>query len=145
MSRTAVNFLLDTFLLLTFVPLVWVAAMLRFVFPPGPEADGWRLWGLGYAAWAEVQFWITAVMLGGVVLHVMLHWTWVCGVVASRYGRAKKGKVDDGIRTLYGVGLLIAILHVLGIALTAAALMVEDPTAAESAATPRTFLSATPQ
>ncbi|MEX2185905.1 MAG: DUF4405 domain-containing protein [Pirellulales bacterium] len=132
MSRTVVNFVLDTLLLLVFMGLVWVTATLRFVFPPGPEANGWRLWGLGYADWANVQFGLVAVMLAGVVLHVMLHWTWVCGVVASRFGRDRKGKVDDGIRTLYGVGLLIAILHIIGIALTAATLMVEDPATVES-------------
>ncbi|RIK83646.1 MAG: hypothetical protein DCC68_03345 [Planctomycetota bacterium] len=132
MTRTAVNFLLDTLLLLFFSSLVWVAATLQFVFPPGPEADGWRLWGCGYAEWANVQFALIAILLAGVVLHVMLHWTWVCGVVASRYGREKKGKVDDGVRTLYGVGLLIAILHVIGIALTAATLTIEDPAQVES-------------
>lgn len=132
MTRTAVNFILDTLLLLFFSALVWVAATLQFVFPPGPEADGWRLWGWGYAQWANVQFVLIAILLAGVVLHVMLHWTWVCGVIASRYGRQKKGKLDDGIRTLYGVGLLIAILHVIGIALTAASLTIEDPAEVES-------------
>jgi hypothetical protein len=132
MSRTLVNFILDTLLLVLFTGIVWVAATLRFVFPPGPEADGWRLWGLDYVGWANVQFVLIAIMLAGVVLHVMLHWTWVCGVVASRYGREKKGKIDDGIRTLYGVALLIVILHLIGIALTAASLMVEDPAEVES-------------
>jgi hypothetical protein len=132
MSRTWINFILDTLLLVVFTGVVWVAATLKFVFPPGPEAAGWRLWGLDYVGWSNVQFILIAIMLAGVVLHVMLHWTWVCGVVASRFGREKKGKLDDGIRTLYGVGLLIVILHLIGIALTAASLMVEDPAEVES-------------
>jgi hypothetical protein len=132
MSRTWINFILDTLLLIVFTGVVWVAATLKFVFPPGPEAEGWRLWGLDHVDWSNAQFVLIAIMLAGVVLHVMLHWTWVCGVVASRYGREKKGKVDDGIRTLYGVGLLIVILHLIGIALTAASLMVEDPGTVES-------------
>ena len=85
------------------------------------------LWGWGHDDWARLQFTLTAVLLAAIVLHVMLHWSWVCGVVASLRTTRKKGKVDDGIRTLYGVGLLIVLLHVLGIGLTAAVLTIEDP------------------
>jgi hypothetical protein len=57
----------------------------------------------------------------------MLHWSWVCGVIAARISRNKKAKIDDGTQTLYGVGLLIVILNVLGLATAAAALMIRSP------------------
>lgn len=136
MTRTTVNFWLDTLLLLLFTVLAWVAALLRFVFPPGTEAGGWMLWGLGYDDWARLQFTLTAVLLAAIVLHVMLHWSWVCGVVASFRTNRKKGKVDDGIRTLYGVGLLVVLLHVLGIGLTAAVLTIEDPAQSTTSSIP---------
>jgi hypothetical protein len=60
----------------------------------------------------------------------MLHWSWVCGVLASRASRwlGRTVRLDDGARTLYGVGLLILLLHVVGVCVAAAALSIQAPT-----------------
>lgn len=129
-SRTAVNFLLDFSLLLAFLGLIWNTAVLRFVFPPGSTSGGWRLWGWGYDDWAEMQFVLVCVLLLGVLLHVMLHWTWICGVIAARWPWRKGTKAprpDDGAQTLYGVGMIIAIVNGLGLLLAAAALSIRGP------------------
>ena len=127
MTRTSVNLVLDTLLLVTFTTLVWSGVVVRFIFPPGPDAKGWHLWGLGYDEWASVQFATMAVLALGILIHVMLHWSWVCGVVLTRLARDKKPKLDEGTQTLYGVGLLIVILNVLGLAIAVAALMIRGP------------------
>ena len=127
MSRTVVNFLLDTALLVAFTSLVIAATTVRFVFPPFHEAKGWRLWGLGYDEWISVQFAALALLALGVLIHVMLHWSWVCGVVATRLSRDKKVKLDAGTQTLYGVGLLIVVLNVIGLIVAAAALSIRPP------------------
>lgn len=127
MSRTTVNFLLDSLLLVAFAILVWSAVIVRFVFPPAYDARGWTLWNLSFDDWLSVQFAMVAVLALGILIHVMLHWSWVCGVVASRVARPKKGKIDNGAQTLYGVGLLIVILNVLGLAIAAGALMIHSP------------------
>jgi hypothetical protein len=127
MSRTTVNFLLDTLLLIAFSILVWSAVIVRFVFPPAYDSRGWSLWDLSLDDWLSVQFAMVAVLALGILIHVMLHWSWVCGVVASRASRNKKGKIDNGTQTLYGVGLLIVILNVLGLAIAAGALMIRGP------------------
>jgi hypothetical protein len=127
-SRTAVNFCLDLALLIQFSALAWVTFLLRLVFPPAPAAAGWTLWGWGVDQWAAVQFWLTVALALSALLHVMLHWSWVCGVVTSRLSRWRKRPIrwEDGVRTLYGVGLLLLILHVLGILLAIAALSVRQ-------------------
>src|SRR5438309_306952 len=56
MTRTSLNFLLDSALLVAFLGLIWTATVVRFVFPPGPEAHGWRLWGMGYDRWSTIQY-----------------------------------------------------------------------------------------
>src|SRR5690348_8637128 len=61
MSRTVVNFLLDTILLTIVVALLFTSAVLRFVFPAPTIARGWRLWGHGYDAWANFQFMLLTV------------------------------------------------------------------------------------
>ena len=126
MSRTMVNLVLDTTLLVTFIALVWCSVVLRFVFPPGPNANGWTLWSFDYDQWSGIQFGLVAVLTLGFLVHVMLHWSWVCGVLASRLSRDKK-KVDEGIQTLYGVGLLIVLLSAIGVGVGAAVLSIHSP------------------
>ncbi len=125
-SRTLLNFWLDVLLLLVFSLLGWVSAVLQFVFPVGTQAAGWVLWGWDYIAWRNFQFAVLCAMAMAVLLHVMLHWTWVCGVVFSQL-IAQKDRPDDGLRTLYGVGLLIVLLNILGIGFAAAHVMIDGP------------------
>ena len=125
-TRTTINFLLDATLLLVFAALMWCSAVVRFVFPPGPESRGWLLWGYDYDSWAGLQFGIVCTLALGVLLHVMLHWSWVCGVVSSRLRKDKKGKVDDGVQTVYGVALLIVVFNIVGLGIAAAALSIRS-------------------
>ena len=130
MSRTAVNFLLDSFLLVVFLLLLWVAVVVQFVFPAAAQAAGWTLWGWTYGQWQSFQFAVHGAMALAVLLHVMLHWSWVCGVVASRVSQIrgrKRTKVDEGAQTLYGVGTLIVILNIMGLAIAAAVLTIQGP------------------
>jgi hypothetical protein len=127
MSRPVFNLLLDTVLLIAFSLLAAASVVVRFVFPPGPDARGWLLWSLDYDQWATIQFGLTSILALGILLHVMLHWSWVCGILAARLARNKKAILDDGTQTLYGVGLLIVLLNLLGLAVAAAALSIRGP------------------
>ena len=129
-SKTDINFWLDTFLLLAFTFLCWISIILRFVFPPATKADGWKLWGLDYLAWSDLQFAVLCVLAASILLHVMLHWTWVCGVVngwVRKRQTAPGPKQDTGTRTLWGVALLIALCNIVGVGIAAAVLMIREP------------------
>jgi hypothetical protein len=129
MSRTALNFALDALLLTITVALLFVSAVLRFVFPLPTEASGWELWGHGYDGWANVQFGLLCLIAMAILLHVMLHWSWVCSVALTRLAgkSAKEAKLDDGTRTIYGVGLLIVLLTMIGICVAVASLTIHSP------------------
>ena len=126
-SWTDINFWLDALLLVIFVVLCWSAVVVRFVFPPGPSAKGWTLWGFDYDAWAGLQFGLLGVLSVGILVHVMFHWSWVCNVIATRFFRDKKARLDDGLQTIYGVGLLIVLLNIIGLGVAAAVLMIQSP------------------
>lgn len=130
-SKTTINFWLDLCLLGILMFLCWTTIVVRYVFPQATQAEGWTLWGWDYLNWTDLQFGALCVLVAAVLLHVMLHWTWVCGVVSSwqrkRRGAAGTGPVDGGSRTLWGVGLLIVIINVLGLAIAAASLSVQAP------------------
>lgn len=129
MSRTVLNFFVDFALLVITTALLATGVVLRFVFPAGTEARGWTLWGWGYDAWSSFQFVLLAVVALVILLHVMLHWSWVCGVVITRLLRRKRSGAagDDGSQTLYGVATLIVLLHVVGALVAAASLTIRAP------------------
>jgi hypothetical protein len=108
-SRTLVNFWLDAFLLFVFALHSISAVIVQFVFPPGVAAKGWTLWSMNFGQWCSVQFFFLSVLAFGILVHVMLHWSWVCGVIARKLFHQRE-LPDDGIRTVYGVGLLIVLL-----------------------------------
>jgi hypothetical protein len=121
-----INLVLDAALLVVFAALCFAAVVVRFVFPPGPAAAGWTLWRLDYDAWGGVQFGLLSVLAGGILVHVMFHWSWVCTMVASRLSGDRRARVDDGLQTIYGVGLLIVLLVTVGGA-AAAVLTIRPP------------------
>ncbi len=117
-------------MLVLFALLVWISAVIRFVFPPGPNAAGWLLWGWTYSQWSDLQFALLCLVAFAVLVHLMLHWSWVCGVIASHFLSRRDGKkraIDDGTRTIWGVAVLILLLNVLGLGLAAAVLTVQSP------------------
>jgi hypothetical protein len=129
-SRTLFNFWLDALMLCVFVLLVWTSTVVRFVFPPAITADNWRLWGRSLDEWMGFQFGLLCTMTLLVVLHLMLHWSWICGVIAARWlprHDGKKRALDDGTRTLWGVGLLILLLNLMGVGIAIAVLTVAGP------------------
>jgi hypothetical protein len=78
--------------------------------------------------WMELQFALTAVFAAGILVHLMLHWSWVCGVFFTRIWRhSMNAKPGDGTRTIYGVGLMIVMLNVLGLLIAAAVLSIQAP------------------
>lgn len=108
-SRTVINFWLDAALLLIFAMHAIASVIVQFVFPPGVAAKGWTLWSMNYGQWCSLQFSFLSVLAFGILVHVMLHWSWVCGVIARKLFHQRE-LPDDGIRTVYGVGLLIVLL-----------------------------------
>ena len=84
----------------------WLSATLQIVFPAPTAADGWTLWGLSYDQWRDVQFVMLCLLALDVVLHVMMHWNWVCSVIAMQILRTRN-RPDEGMQTIYGVATLI--------------------------------------
>lgn len=127
-SWSLINLALDILLFLNFVVLCWLAALTQFVFPSGATGDSWRLLGGTAEFWRNLQFAALCLFAGEVLVHIMLHWSWVCGVVESRFLSRIAGKKtagDDGGRTLVGVILLAATLLVMGIGLGIASYLMQ--------------------
>lgn len=123
---TLINFWLDAALLLSVVFLVWVSVMMVVVFPDPTTADGWKLWGLTFDQWRDAQFSSLCVSALLALEHLVLHWNWVCGVIATKILRVKN-RPDEGIQAVYGVATFIGIALVVLATIIAAILTVERP------------------
>lgn len=89
LSASVVNFWVDACVLTLFLVLGWLSATLQVVFPAPTAAAGWTLWGLTYDQWRDTQFGTLCLFAGAILLHVMLHWKWVCSVIAAQILRTK--------------------------------------------------------
>jgi len=126
LSVSVVNFWLDATLLVLFSVQGLVSAILQFVFPDPTAAAGWTLWGLSFDQWHDVQFGSLCLLAFGVLIHVMMHWNWVCSVIATQIVRTRQ-RPDGAMQTIYGVATLIVLLHVIAAGVIAAMLCVRRP------------------
>ncbi|RPI79039.1 MAG: hypothetical protein EHM42_13015 [Planctomycetaceae bacterium] len=126
MSMAFVNFWLDLVALVAVGVVGWVSTMLQVVFPKPTLAAGWRLWGLDFNQWRDVQFGSICVCAVIILLHIMLHWNWVCAIVATKVLRLKV-RPDEGAQTIYGVVSLAILLHLIAGGIIAALLTVQRP------------------
>ncbi len=129
MSRITINFFVDCTLLVAFLALLWTSILLQALFPAGTVAARWTVWGIGYDGWCKIQFGALLAFAFCVLLHLILHWTWVCGFISARASKLLGHRVstNESTRTAYGVTTLIAILSLLGILLFLAQLRVQAP------------------
>lgn len=113
-----INFWLDVALLVLFLVQAWMFAVLHVVFPRGAGPQ-YRIWGLTPLDWSESLFATFCIFAVAIVLHVMFHWAWICGIVTTRILHQKARK-DDGSHTLIGVGLGVLLIHLLVIGILVA-------------------------
>ncbi len=126
LSVSVINFWIDACILMSLGAVGWISATLQIAFPAPTAAAGWTLWGFGYDDWRDVQFALLCLFACGILIHVMMHWNWVCSVIAVQILRVKQ-RPDEGMQTIYGVATLIVLLHLIGAGIVAAMLCVHRP------------------
>ncbi len=81
-NRTLTNFWLDALSLVAMVGLIATGGLIHFVLPAGTgrfyELFGWNRHDIG-----ELHFYLAVAAVGLLALHLLLHWSWVCCVVAK--------------------------------------------------------------
>lgn len=122
LSPSAVNFILDSIMLVAFMAVPIVTAIVQVILPEPTRAAGASLWGLNYAGWIKILSGTIVVFAVLILIHLILHWNWVCGFVTSRLSKALNRRVamTESTRTLWGVSVLIVVLTLMGIVVAAA-------------------------
>jgi hypothetical protein len=112
--------------LLILVLLGWEAAVLKLLFPAPTMAAGWSLWGLTYDQWDDIRFATLCTFALAILIHVMMHWNWVCSVLATQILKTRD-RPDEGKQTIYGVATLIVLLHLIGAGVVLALFFIRQP------------------
>jgi hypothetical protein len=79
MRKHTWNFVLDIVSLALMLGMIATGLIMEYALPPG--SGGKALWGFGRHAWGDLHFWIAIALLAAIVLHLALHWSWVCASV----------------------------------------------------------------
>lgn len=121
MKRSTITALLDAAAFLALACTTSVGLMLKFRLPPGsggPVGAGIGimageqpvrfLWGLHRHQWGEVHFWLAAIFVLLLALHLFLHWKWVVATVRGTDSGKARTRTAAGVVGLASVLTLAA-------------------------------------
>ena len=93
MRRSSLNFVVDLFAFLDLLALVFTGFVIKYILPPGTGGLGKRLhertgrehiknlWSMSRHQWGEIHFWICVAVLIVTIVHVIIDWKALRGVI----------------------------------------------------------------
>jgi hypothetical protein len=109
MKRTTLNFVVDSIGLVNLLLLAATGTILRWVLPPGsgggygrgfrggrPAGEAGEWLGLRRHDWGNVHFTLATLFLCVILLHIVLHWTWIKTCAKSILFPSHKVHCDPG-------------------------------------------------
>jgi hypothetical protein len=114
MKRVTVNFIVDLCGFLSLIALAITGSIMRWVLPPGSGGGGGGgggghgfrggrgpvevklLAGLSRHEWGSIHFWIAVAFIVLMVIHIILHWTWIKCYVAGLFRGRKASLTSEG-------------------------------------------------
>ncbi len=109
MRRSTLNFFIDAISFAVFLGMIATGLLIRFVLPPGSRGGrGLSLWDLDRHEWGDLHFWLAVSLLGLLLAHLVLHWSWVCQVARAVFMAPASEPVSKSAakRTAIGVSIL---------------------------------------
>jgi hypothetical protein len=132
MRKNTLNFAVDVITLLVMLTMVATGLVMKYALPPGSGGKGLMLWTLTRHEWGDVHFWLSVAIAALLVLHVLLHWAWVCGTIRRLMGFSQPVGTVRRIRENALAALSLAALCglVVGFVLLARSQIVQSDAAA---------------
>lgn len=85
MKRSTINFIIDTIAFVCFMFLTSTGILIRYILPKG-NGSYLTIWGMDRHEWGGIHFWVAIIFLAMILIHIMLHWSWIIAII--------KGKVE---------------------------------------------------
>jgi len=94
MKRTTFNFVIDACSFCALSAMISSGLVLRYMLPRGSgrKESILLLWGFARHEWITFHFWAALVLIALLVVHLVLHWKWIVGIVtraSSPHSRAR--------------------------------------------------------
>jgi len=96
MVRRTVNFILDLVSFVNLSGLIFTGFIMKYILPPGTGGMGRilhggsgrginvkELWSMTRHEWSSIHFYLAVVFVVLMIIHVILHWTWIKCYVKS--------------------------------------------------------------
>jgi len=108
MKRSTLNLWIDILLFLNMWGLIFTGLLMHYILPAGQgRGRSLTLWGWNRHNYGDLHFYMSLVLLGLCIVHVWLHWSWVCCMISNVLtGKSNKTKRD----TIYGIVFLVVFL-----------------------------------
>jgi hypothetical protein len=109
MKRSTLNFIIDLFSFLNLLVLACTGSILKFILPPGsgggggfgyrggrgPAAEIKTLWSMTRHEWGDVHFYFAVLFVTLMLVHLVLHWTWIKCYIRSLFGSKNSTRTND--------------------------------------------------
>ena len=105
MKRTTLNFIVDFISFIDLLVLACTGFIIKYILPPGSGGGhgfGYRggrgaveaktLWSMTRHEWGDIHFYFSVLFIILMLVHLVLHWTWIKCYFKSLFGIKKSGK-----------------------------------------------------
>jgi len=106
MKRGTLNFIVDVISFIDLLCLAVTGFIMRYILPPGSagRGRGFRggrggepvgeqirdLWSMTRHEWGDIHFYLAVLFVVLMVVHIILHWTWIKNYFKSLLGFSRK-------------------------------------------------------
>ena len=106
MRRSTLNFIIDLISFVNLLGLVCTGFIMKYILPPGTgglgrELGGGRgreeikyLWSMSRHEWGDIHFYLAIMFVTFMVIHIILHWSWIKNHFKSLFGISRKTATD---------------------------------------------------
>ena len=103
MKRTSLNFIVDFISFFSLLALSCTGFIIKYILPPGTSGLGReisggrgreeikRLWSMTRHEWGDIHFYISVLFIALMLVHLVLHWTWIKCYFKSLFGIKNTG------------------------------------------------------
>jgi hypothetical protein len=102
MKRVTVNFVVDLVSFVDLLGLAFTGIIMKYILPPGTGgcgrllSGGWgrehikELWSMTRHEWGRIHFYLALLFVALIVVHIILHWSWIKNYLKSLFGLSRK-------------------------------------------------------